>query len=188
MGCYERLLYFVHVTLHSALTLKVLVTTIDAQWEGMADVGSARYEPALLPPCPTIRVLSYIVASKFSENTNVRVNMSIVLFSDEALMLSVHSCSFYLTEVYCVARWFVCTEYSVVMALTTRQRINLRQFTARSITLLIYCNIPMQFSTNEVLYISHRVHSFLLCIRCTMNKCNLFWWMRIYHYGKNNCT
>ena len=30
-----------------------------AQWEGMGDVGSARYEPALLPPCPTIRVLSY---------------------------------------------------------------------------------------------------------------------------------
>ena len=38
---------------------KVLVTTIDAQWEGMGDVGSARYEPALLPPCPTIRVLNY---------------------------------------------------------------------------------------------------------------------------------
>ena len=31
---------------------------IDAQWEGMGDVGSARYEPALLPPCPR-RVLSY---------------------------------------------------------------------------------------------------------------------------------
>ena len=41
------------------LTLKVLVVTTDAQWEGMGDVGSARYEPALLPPCPTIRVLSY---------------------------------------------------------------------------------------------------------------------------------
>ena len=41
------------------LTLTVLVTTIDAQWKGMGDVGSARYEPALLPPCPTIRVLSY---------------------------------------------------------------------------------------------------------------------------------
>ena len=41
------------------LTLKVLVATIDAQWEGMGDVGSARYEPALLPPCPTIRVLSF---------------------------------------------------------------------------------------------------------------------------------
>ena len=40
-------------------TLKMLVTTIDAQWEGMGDVGSARYEPALLPPCPTIRVLRY---------------------------------------------------------------------------------------------------------------------------------
>ena len=41
------------------LTLTVLVEPIDAQWEGMGDVGSARYEPALLPPCPTIRVLSY---------------------------------------------------------------------------------------------------------------------------------
>ena len=29
------------------------------QWEGMGDVGSARYELALLPPGPTIRVLSY---------------------------------------------------------------------------------------------------------------------------------
>ena len=34
------------------LTLKVLVATIDAQWEEMGDVGSARYKPALLPPCP----------------------------------------------------------------------------------------------------------------------------------------
>ena len=42
-----------------ALTFTVLVATIDAQWEGMGDVGSARYELALLPPCPTIRVLSY---------------------------------------------------------------------------------------------------------------------------------
>ena len=41
------------------LTLKVRVVTIDAQWEGIGEVGSARYEPALLPPCPTIRVLSY---------------------------------------------------------------------------------------------------------------------------------
>ena len=44
---------------NTPLILKVLVATIDAQWEGMGDVGSARYEPALLPPCPTIRVLSY---------------------------------------------------------------------------------------------------------------------------------
>ena len=34
------------------LTLTVLVTTIDAQWEGMGDVGSARYEPALPSPMP----------------------------------------------------------------------------------------------------------------------------------------
>ena len=43
----------------AVLTLTVLVTTIDAQWEGMGNVGSARYDPALLPPCPTISVLSY---------------------------------------------------------------------------------------------------------------------------------
>ena len=45
--------------MQSRLNLKVLVTTIDAQWEGMGDVESARYELALLPPCPTIRVLSH---------------------------------------------------------------------------------------------------------------------------------
>ena len=41
---------------------------------GNGDVGSARYEPALLPPCPTIRVLTVTVRdpptlflSEFSE-------------------------------------------------------------------------------------------------------------------------
>ena len=47
------------VTLLKHLTIEVLVARIDAQWEGMGDVGSARYEPALLPPCPTVRVLRY---------------------------------------------------------------------------------------------------------------------------------
>ena len=59
---YGQVLERIHIT-HSShivmLTLTVLVATVDAQWEGMGDVGSARYEPALLPPCPTIRVLSY---------------------------------------------------------------------------------------------------------------------------------
>ena len=32
------------------LTLTVLVATVDAQWERMGDVGSARYEAALLSP------------------------------------------------------------------------------------------------------------------------------------------
>ena len=50
---------FFNNELYVLLTLEVLVATIDAQWEGMGDVRSARYEPALLPPCPTIRVLSY---------------------------------------------------------------------------------------------------------------------------------
>ena len=30
-----------------------------AQCKGMGEVGSARYEPVLLPPCPSIRVLSH---------------------------------------------------------------------------------------------------------------------------------
>ena len=65
--CYPNwCVYFHDIT----LALEMLVTTIDAldvglnrintaRWEGMGDVGSARYEPALVPPCPTIRVLSY---------------------------------------------------------------------------------------------------------------------------------
>ena len=57
--CYVTLIYTKHALRCKVLTLKVLVMTIDAQWEGMGDVRSARYESALLPPCPTIRVLSY---------------------------------------------------------------------------------------------------------------------------------
>ena len=45
-----------HISYFAAI---LRVVTIDAQWEGMGDVGSARYEPALLPPCPTISVISY---------------------------------------------------------------------------------------------------------------------------------
>ena len=58
LSLYIRIEFWVH-TCYGVLTLTVLVATIDVQWEGMGDVGSARYEPALLPPCPTIRVLSY---------------------------------------------------------------------------------------------------------------------------------
>ena len=36
---------------------------ITAQWEEMGDVGSMRYEPALLLPCLTIRVLTYITVT-----------------------------------------------------------------------------------------------------------------------------
>ena len=63
------------------LTLKVLVTTIDelgpllnrvitAQWEGMGDVGSARYKPALHPSSPTIRVLSYSNCQKSTHSSS----------------------------------------------------------------------------------------------------------------------
>ena len=54
----NKLIMFIFDCMYS-LTLKVLVMTTDAQWEGMGDVGLVSYEPALLPPCPTIRVLSY---------------------------------------------------------------------------------------------------------------------------------
>ena len=41
---------------------------ITAEWEGMGDVGSARYELALLPPCPTIKVLSYSNCQRYSHS------------------------------------------------------------------------------------------------------------------------
>ena len=53
------------------LTLKVLVATIDAQWEGMGDVGSARYEPHYFPPYPTIRVKA-TGSNKFSETQHLK--------------------------------------------------------------------------------------------------------------------
>ena len=69
------IILFPHVTVTSSdnefdLALTVLVMTIDAlrhfekrviaaQCEGMGEIGSARYEPALLPSCPSIRVLCY---------------------------------------------------------------------------------------------------------------------------------
>ena len=59
MSIYMQLRNHKHILNGHIVTLKVLVATIDAQWEGMGDVGSARYEPALFPPCPTIRVLSF---------------------------------------------------------------------------------------------------------------------------------
>ena len=61
---------FIAVTSTRALTLgsashdnwctgTLLNSIITAQRQGMGDVGSARYDPALLPPCLTIRVSSY---------------------------------------------------------------------------------------------------------------------------------
>ena len=42
-----------------------------AQCEGMGEVGSARYEPALLPACPSIRALSYSNCQR-STHSNIR--------------------------------------------------------------------------------------------------------------------
>ena len=39
----------------------------------MGDVGPARYEPALLPPCPTIRVLSYSNRQKSTHSISKRI-------------------------------------------------------------------------------------------------------------------
>ena len=44
--CYPGIVTFLKHRWSIALTLKVVVATIDAWWEGMGDVGSARYEPA----------------------------------------------------------------------------------------------------------------------------------------------
>ena len=74
-----------------SLTLKLLVTTIDAlghfrtwiitaQWEGMGDIGLARYKSVLLLPCLTIRVLSY---SNCERSTN---SISKWLFRNLALV------------------------------------------------------------------------------------------------------
>ena len=52
---------------------------ITAQCEGMGEVGSARYEPALLPPCLSIRILSYSNCQRSSHS------MSRWMFRNSAL-------------------------------------------------------------------------------------------------------
>ena len=52
---------------------------ITAQWEGMGDVGSARYEPALLPPWPTIRVLSYSKCQRSTHSISKWIFRNLVL-------------------------------------------------------------------------------------------------------------
>ena len=64
LSLYLPVIWWVSINSYSAshnnwCTGALLNRTITTQWEGMGDVGSVRYEPALLPPCPTIRVLSY---------------------------------------------------------------------------------------------------------------------------------
>ena len=71
----------------------MLVTTIDAQWEGMGDVGSARYEPALLPPCPTIRALIVVTSTlrvkcrKFDSENFELIERMIMLLCAYVLMI-----------------------------------------------------------------------------------------------------
>ena len=55
---HRQCIFQTHIYKDKALTLKVLVTTIDAQWgDGGYSVGEVR--ASTTSPCPTIRVLSY---------------------------------------------------------------------------------------------------------------------------------
>ena len=65
------------------------------QWEGMGDVGSARYEPALHPPFPTIRVLSH---SNYQRSTHLiskwvfrnLVLLSVMAYHSKTFMIAWH--------------------------------------------------------------------------------------------------
>ena len=57
-------IWYLHINSYSAshnnwCTATLWNRIITAQCEVMGEVGSARYEPALLPPCPSIRALCY---------------------------------------------------------------------------------------------------------------------------------
>ena len=59
-----------------------------AQWEGMGDVGSARYEPALLPPCPTIKVLSYSNCQRFTRSISTWIFRILALCTEVEFVCS----------------------------------------------------------------------------------------------------
>ena len=54
----------------------------------MGDVGSARYEPALLPPFPTIRVLSY----SDHQRSTLQVNFRNLALRNELMAVCGHHC------------------------------------------------------------------------------------------------
>ena len=157
-----------------SLTLKVLVTTIDAQWEGMGDVGSAGYEPALLPPCPTIRVLA-TVSSKFLEiqhfkgqcKTRNCVSPYMMLTSMMMIMTTVviHTkCVQMLTLGYLIAlkvnlvntELCVCVMVCVCVCVCERERERERQ---RWVQMYSYSNVLVLMSTFRVLSTRTRVLS-----------------------------
>ena len=46
----------------------------------MGEVGSARYEPALLPPCPSIRVLSYSNCQEIHSRQQTGLAVQVLIF------------------------------------------------------------------------------------------------------------
>ena len=73
--CYNKFCY--NGVALMELTLKVLVATTDAQWEGMGDVGSARYEPALLSPMPDHKGFKLQELVNFQKFSTLRANAAI---------------------------------------------------------------------------------------------------------------
>ena len=70
----ENLYFLVSCASCNLTLIKVLVATIDAQWEGMGDVGLARYEPALLPPMPDHKGFKLQLLVNFHKFSTLRVN------------------------------------------------------------------------------------------------------------------
>ena len=67
------------------LTFKVLVVTIDAQWEGLGDVGSVRYEPAL-------RINEHVSSEEGLEPSLKYITLLHVLLNDCAQMSEESEC------------------------------------------------------------------------------------------------
>ena len=65
----------------------LLNRVVTAQWEGMGDVGAARYEPALLPPSSTIRVLSYSNCQRSTHSSSRALQFKVNMFSTQKLYL-----------------------------------------------------------------------------------------------------
>ena len=55
-----------------------------AQCEGVVEVGSARYEPALLPPCLSIRVLSYSNCQEIHSRQQTGLAVQVLINRNEA--------------------------------------------------------------------------------------------------------
>ena len=111
-----------------------------AQCEGMGEVGSARYEPALLPPCPSIRAYAAVtVRDPPNHTSSLRVKRP---FGDPSSFVTSNSPStgvcFLTVEMGCLMYNIRHKHTLAHLSVTCKTHLNQQDFVTTTLTLFKY--------------------------------------------------